>query len=154
MSLEDEGFLSQDLDTVRDAIRNRHAEHFDLAKRINRFCQERRSRMGVYNRDPQQLIAACLMLKVFEDVQGSILLLECGLRSQGRSLLRIATEALIILAKVVNSEEFFRAYILAGERERLKLLSSIKSNPLYVNEEIRQDITPDVVLPICQAATN
>ena len=145
MSLEDGGFLSHERDTVREAIRNRHVKHFYLAKRVNMFCQERRVRMEVYNRDPQQLIAACLMLKIFEDVQGSILLLESGLDSQGRSLLRIATEALIILAKVVSSEEFFRAYILAGERDRLKLLNAIKSNQLYVNEEIQQDITPELI---------
>jgi hypothetical protein len=101
--------------------------------------------MRVYNQDPQQLITACLMLKIFEDVQSSILLLESGLGSQGRSLLRIATEALIILAKVVSSEEFFKAYAWAGERERLKFLNAIKANPLYGNEDLQQNITPELI---------
>ena len=81
------------------------------------------------------------MLKIFEDVHSSILLLESGLVSQGRSLLRVATEALIILAKFVTSEEFFKAYILSGEREWLKLLNAIKANPLYEEENLRKDIT-------------
>jgi hypothetical protein len=145
MSLEQEGFLSLQINEVRKQIRTRHASHFDLVRRINVFCQEKRSQLTIYNRDPQQLIAICLMLKVFEDVQSSVLLLESGLGSQGRSLLRIATEALIILAKIVNSEEFFKAYVLAGERERLKLLNAIKANPLYGNEDIQKDITPELV---------
>ncbi|MDF0675511.1 MAG: DUF5677 domain-containing protein [Nitrospira sp.] len=145
MSLHDEGFLSHELDAVRVAIRKHHAKHFDLTTRVNIFCQETRARMGVYNRDPQQLIATCLMLKIFEDVQGALLLLESGLGSQSRSLLRVATEALIILAKVVGSEEFFKAYVLAGQRERLKLLMAIKSNRLYGSEDIQKDITPGLL---------
>jgi hypothetical protein len=145
MSFEDEGFLSHELATVREKILNRHAKHFDLAKRVNIFCQEAQARMKIYNRDPQQLIATCLMLKIFEDVQGALLLLESGLNSQSRSLLRIATEALIILANVVASESFFKAYVLAGERERLKLLHAIKSNPLYGSEDIQKDITPELI---------
>ncbi|HJS66657.1 MAG TPA: DUF5677 domain-containing protein, partial [Nitrospiraceae bacterium] len=119
MTLEKEGFLSPDISGVREQIRVRYASHFDLVRRVNKFCQENRSRLTIYNRDPQQLIAICLMLKIFEDVQGSLLLLETGLASQGRSLLRVATEASIILAKTVNSEEFFKAYVLAGERDKL-----------------------------------
>jgi hypothetical protein len=145
MSLEEEGFLSSQIGDVREQIRVRHASHFDLVRRVNVFCQEKRSRLTLYNRDPQQLIAVCLMLKIFEDVQSSILLLESGLVSQGRSLLRIATEALIILAKIANSEEFFKAYVLSGERERLKLLNAINANPLYEDENLRKDITPELV---------
>lgn len=145
MSLEKEGFLSPEIGGVREQIRARHASHFNLVRRVNVFCQENRSRLTIYNRDPQQLIAICLMLKIFEDVQSSILLLESGLVSQGRSLLRVATEALIILAKVVTSEEFFKAYVLSGERERLKLLNAIKANPLYEEENLQKDITPELV---------
>jgi len=122
MSFEDEGFLSRELDALREHILSNHAKHFDLAKRVNIFCQRAQARLKVYNRDPQQLTATCLMLKIFEDVQGALILLESGLASQSRSLLRVATEALIILAKVATSEEFFKAYVLTGERERLKLL--------------------------------
>ena len=145
MSLEKEGFLSPEVAGVREQIRVRHASHFDLVRRVNVFCQEKRSRLTTYNRDPQQLIAICLTLKIFEDIQSSILLLESGFASQGRSLLRVATEALIILAKVVTSEEFFKAYVLSGERERLKLLNAIKANPLYEDENLRKDITPELV---------
>ncbi len=145
MSFEKEGCLSPEIGRVREQIRVRHASHFELVRRVNVFCQEKRSTLTIYNRDPQQLIAICLMLKIFEDVQSSILLLESGLTSQGRSLLRIATEALIILANVVNSEEFFKAYVLCGERERLKLLNAIKGNPLYEDENLKKDITPELV---------
>lgn len=133
------------MDLVREQIRARNISHFDLVKRVNAFCQQSQSRLSIYNRDPQQLIAACLMLKVFEDVQSSVLLLESGLYSQSRSLLRIATEALIILAKVANSTEFFKAYAFTGERERLKLLNAIKTNPLYASEEIQESITPELI---------
>ena len=110
MTLQKGGFLPEDLSEVRQEIRNRYPAHFDLLERVNAFANETRSRVKVYNRDPQQLVVACLMLKVFEDIHGAVLVLESGLVSQGRSLLRVATEALIILGKVANSEQFFRAY--------------------------------------------
>ncbi|MDH5670197.1 MAG: DUF5677 domain-containing protein [Nitrospira sp.] len=145
MSFEDEGFLSRELDALREHILSNHAKHFDPAKRVNLFCQRAQARLKVYNRDPQQLMATCLMLKIFEDVQGALILLESGLASQSRSLLRAATETLIILAKVATSEEFFKAYVLTGERECLKLLEAIKSDRLYGNEEIQKDITPELI---------
>jgi hypothetical protein len=145
MNTNNEHFLSNDLSEVRQQISIHHSLHFNLIKRVNDFCHDNLSKLKIYNRDPQQVIAACIAIKTLEDVQSSILLIESGFISQARSLLRVATEALIILAKIVKSEEFFRAYVLAGERDRLKFLNAIKANSLYENEDITRDITPELV---------
>jgi len=134
-----------DMGQTRNQIIGQHTRHFDLVKRVLVFFQNSLERLKIHNRDPQQFIAAGLTLKLLEDVRGSLLLIEVGSPSQARSLLRVATEALIILAKVVNSEDFFKAYVLTGERERLKFLNALKSNPLYTEQDLQKDITHDLV---------
>ena len=80
---------------ARDDIRQRHAKEFDFIERAEAFCRGVRERLSVFNKDRRQVVAVCLMLKIFEDVYGALMLLEAGMISQGRSLLRVATEALV-----------------------------------------------------------
>ena len=124
---------------VREQIRQRHSKQFDLINRVETFCRGIRGRLTVYNRDRRQVIAACLMLKIFEDIYGAVILLESGMVSQGRSLLRVATEAVIILAKVVDSEQFFDAYVNSSETERLKFLQKIRENKHPAFNKIREE---------------
>lgn len=125
--------------SVREQIRQRHPKQFDFINRVETFCREVRGRLNVYNRDRRQVIAACLMLKIFEDIYGAVILLELGMVSQGRSLLRVATEAVIILAKVVDSEQFFDAYVNSSEVEQLKFLQKIRENKHPAFDEIRKE---------------
>ena len=145
MDLANQESLFPDMRETRNQIMGHHARHFDLVKRVMTFFQNSLERLKIHNRDPQQFIAVGLTLKLLEDVRGSLLLIESGFPSQARSLLRVATEALIILAKLVNSEEFFKAYVLTGERERLKFLTALRTNTLYADQEFQKDITQDLV---------
>jgi hypothetical protein len=100
--INEEGFLSEHLEPYRQRIRAKHQPHYELAFEINKVCQNVKFKMHVHSRDGQEVFGAALFIKLLADVQAAILLLERSLSSQPRSILRVAIEALIILASSLN----------------------------------------------------
>jgi hypothetical protein len=148
LSLDDEGFLSKEIDDFRNGIRSKHQAYFDLIERLNRYCQQTKYRLVVHNRDGQELFTACLVIKLLNDVQAAIILLERRLASQGRSMLRVALECLVVLAKITQSYEFVHAYVKVGEQDRLKLVKAIRQNPNQGFDDVRADLTDDLIAAI------
>lgn len=151
MSINDEGFFSPDLDRYQRRIRADHPAYFELVKRANAFCQKVKSDLKIHKHDGQEILAACLFLKILEDVQGAVILLERGMLSQGRSLLRVAIEAFIILSKVCDSKAFVMAFLMVGEAERLKLANSIRESKGQAFEGIREKITDELLRELKEA---
>jgi hypothetical protein len=145
MGINEQGFLSPEIVGYQQHIQNQYTTYFDLIHRVNIFCQETKFRLSVHNRDPQEVIATSLMLQLLHDVQGSVLLLERGLASQARILLRAGLEALFLLKNVCDHEEFCRAFSWASERDRLKLQRAIQANPAPVFDEVRPHITQQTI---------
>jgi hypothetical protein len=148
LSLDDDGFLSKEIDDFRNGIRSKHQACFDLIGRLNRYCQQTKYRLVVHNRDGQELFTACLVIKLLNDVQAAIILFERGLASQGRSMLRVALECLVVLAKMAQSCEFVHAYVRVGEQDRLKLVKAIRQNPNQGFDDVRADLTDDLIAAI------
>lgn len=144
MSFEEQGFLSEDIATIRKEIRERYALYFRMVDRVNSLCQRAIAEVSVYSHDGQQVIATSLMIKLLNDAEGSILLVERGLESQARSLLRVAIEALFILWNLCQDEHFFRAYVYRSEIERLTLVRALLKNPARMFDDVRPHLTPDL----------
>lgn len=148
MSIDEEGFLSKEVDGFRNGIRSKHQAYFDLVERLNRYCQQAKYRLVVHNRDGQKIFTACLAIKLLNDVQAGIILLERGLASQGRSMLRVALECLVVLAKIAQSYEFVHAYVKVGEQDRLKLINALRYNPNQEFDDVREDLTDELIAAI------
>jgi len=94
-----------------------------------------------HSKDAQEVCAVGLFLKITGDVEAATLLLERGLASQARSLLRVAIEGSIILAKICGQYEFAHAYAIVAEQERLKLVKGIKNNKHAGYDDLRTEFT-------------
>jgi hypothetical protein len=101
-------------------------------------------------RDGQEVFGAALFIKLLADVQAAVLLLERGLSSQARSLLRVAIETLIILGKLSKSHEFVEALIRLGEQQRLKLVRAIQRNPSPDLDSLKSEISEEIIHDIEQ----
>lgn len=145
MSFEDEGFLSGEAEAIQAEIRAKYAAWSGMIRRVITFAHRAMSRLSVHNRDGQQMLAACLLVKLLSDIQGAVLLAERGLESQARSVLRVAVEALFVLANVCADEEFFTSFVRAAERDRLRLINAIRASPSPVFEDVRPHVTPELV---------
>ena len=118
MSIDDQGFLSEtDIMQYRDQIRQQYTQYFDLIHRVNTLCQQAKFQLDGTSINSQNRMAVYLMIKLLGDTQGAVLLVERGLASQARALLRAACETCIILARVCQDQQFPRLYDLCEELE-------------------------------------
>lgn len=107
MCLDDQGFLSPEIEKYREEIRAKNQLSFKLVEDLNGFCQQTKYRLKIHNRNGQQIFAGCLLIKLLNDVQAAVILFEKGLVSQGRSLLRVGLESLLCWVKFVNLMNLF-----------------------------------------------
>ena len=145
MSFDDHGFLSEEIVQFQQQIRERYPQHFDLIHRINSFCHQGKNRLSIRNRDGQQVLAVCLLIKLLDDIQGAVLLVERGLASPCRSLLRVGIEALFILANICQYDDFYKSFIYGSEIDRLKLVRAIRENPAPVFDDVRPYATLELI---------
>ena len=145
MSLDDHGFLSEDIANFQKQIREQYTKYFDVIQRVNTFYQQAKFRLSVYPQDGRKIVAVCLIIKIMNDMQAAILLAERGLVSQSRSLIRTGLEAFIILANICHVEEFWHSFITSDQVARLKLLRAIRDNPSVLFDEIRPYVTPELI---------
>lgn len=145
MNVDELGFLSPDLSKHREVLRNKYAAHFGLIEKTVAFCHATKYKLQVHNRDGQEVFAAGLFLKLIGDTEAAVLLLERGIGSQARSLLRIALECSINLANICKTDEFLKAYILISERERLKLIKGIKGSKSADFIEFKKTLADELI---------
>jgi len=148
MSLDEQGFLSPEIEMYCEKIRSKNHLYFKLVEDLNNFCQQTKYRLKIHNRDGQEIFAGCLLVKLLNDVQAAVILFGKGLVSQGCSMLRVALESLIFLGKLCESYEFVHAYVKIGEKERLKLVRSIRSTTTNHFEDIKPELTDVLVRKI------
>ena len=145
MSLDEQAFLSPDIEQYRERIRVTNQLSFKLVEDLNKFGQQVKYQLKIHNRDGQQLFAGCLLIKLLNDIQAAVILFERGLVSQGRSMLRVGLESLIVLGKICESYEFVHAYAKIGEKDRLKLVRAIRNAPTDVFEDIKPELTDELI---------
>jgi hypothetical protein len=97
--------------------RSRWPEYFMIAEKSLAICRGYRSQF-VIPAHPQKVHAAAFFAKLLRDAEAALLLLKFGMLSQARSVLRVAIECEITLAKCCKSPEFCEAYRIVAEKER------------------------------------
>jgi len=148
MSLDEQGFLSPDIAQHRDNFRSTYAKHFEVVENAIKCCHSTKYTLNVHNRDGQEVFAAGLLLKLMADVEATVLLLERGMASSARSLLRVALECSVNLANICESPEFLKTFILIAERERLRLIKGIRQSHSPDFDEFKKTIADDLVKEI------
>jgi hypothetical protein len=149
MSIDERGFLSPDVDAYRTLLRDRWAEYFKHAEAVTKTCHYIKFKCAVHVENGQEVFAIGLFLKAVADVEGALLILERGMTSQAHSLLRVAIECEITLAKVCESPEFAQAYSIIAEQQRLMLIRGIhKTAPVHfknLKAELSGKLVDDLV---------
>lgn len=138
MSIDEQGFLSDDIMQCRDQIRQQYARYFDFIQRVNAFCQQAKFRIDGTSVNDQNLMAARLIIKLLADTQGAVLLVERGLASQARTLLRAACETYITLRRVCQDQEFHRLFSLSEELTLARWLKDILNDKSPSLNQIRE----------------
>lgn len=126
MSIEQNGFLDEDIETWVGKHRNDHKELFNICIEVNRITQTHLYKLDIHSKDVQELLIGLLLIKALSAFQGSILLIERGMLTEAKILLRTLLEVLFRIGAISKNREIAKAYVLEDERHRKKFLNKFK----------------------------
>ena len=133
------------------ANHSRWPEYFVLAEKSLAICRGYEPQIVIDPDHPQKVHAAAFFAKLLRDAEAALLLLKFGVVSQARSVLRVAIECEITLAKCCKSPEFCEAYRIVAEKERLRLLKGIRRVNPGDFDEVKDVINEEMVNKLADA---
>lgn len=145
MSINEEGFLSEEIKRYQDHIVSKYQSFFTLGKEVNQFAHKIKYELAIHNEDVQQMIAACALIKLHNNFQSIYILCTYGLIIDAKIILRSMLEILFILKLSCKDSKFVKKYVKADQIYRQKLLNAAKNNPDGVFDEARQYATEEVL---------
>lgn len=121
-----DGFLGPESEATKSIVREKHHRWHSLLTSTNRSATSLQFQAHVAQESPQDLIAATAFSRTLSTVQGSVHLLEIGLVSQARGLLRTALEAMFFLGAARASPAFAVTLAASEEAEKRSLLDKLR----------------------------
>lgn len=140
---DDYGFLGLQAEDFRREIERKYNGWFRLCFDINHFAQKAKYELVIHNMDGQEVISACLFLKILNGFQGCLIQVRYGLASEAEVLLRSSLEALFIMKACMNDEDFMREYIKSDEVKQLTLMKAAYKHDAPVFMETRKYATSE-----------
>jgi hypothetical protein len=148
MPFDNHGFLGKQSTAIIEGIKRRYVDYFSLCHELNSYAENSKSKFEVHNKVGQEVIAACLYIKILEGFQATVLLSERGLNSEVKVMIRSILEALFLLRVCCKDEGFIPTFVLTDELKRLKIMniSHQYSEGLfsalreYATDEIRNEL--------------
>jgi hypothetical protein len=113
------GFLSDEIQSVVEHAWNRNKDLFDQLYRVNDHALSIQHRVVVAPEDMQGLVVATFFSRTINSIQASVILIERGLSSQAKVVLRAAMESLFGLRACLD-EEFCERLVAADAVKRKK----------------------------------
>jgi hypothetical protein len=124
--IETDGFLSKEACDGRNVILTSYRDAFLLAKDLNRasmrlFCEYS---LSLHNK--VKIAIAALMPRIVETYQGVIIMLEKGMTSQAKMLVRSQLEALFRMAALVKNQNLYASYAAEHFISTIKALKAAR----------------------------
>lgn len=105
-TIEESGFLSDQIVEWIKKYRVDNAEYFALCKDVNRFAQKTMLSLKVHNECLPEILVASLLARAISNFQGMVLLAERGMINEAETLLRCMLEVRFALVAVARNTEF------------------------------------------------
>ena len=134
-SFTEDGFLSSEIDDRVTWFRSTYPEWFNLVSSVNRFAWQLQYSLSVKTDDAQSLVCGTLYVRALSNYQGAVLLIQRGMSSQARILLRCLLESVFSLVAVSKHKELANDFIKADEIQRMKMLNKVER---WRGENLRQ----------------
>lgn len=126
--VENDGLLNGKDSPLRSSISEGYHAPLVLARKINRQIHEMLFKSDVRHQDGEAIIIATLLLRSLEHYQSSIILLENGVVSSARVVVRALMETTFRLGATVREEGFYKKFILEDLLYRKEVANKIKNN--------------------------
>ena len=124
--IEIDGFFSNEADEGRNMVLSSYREAFILAKDLNRQSMNLFREYSLCMNNEVKIAIAALMTRIVETYQGVIIMLERGMTSQARMLVRSQLEALFQMAAMVKNPNLYDSYAVKHYRSTISALKAAK----------------------------
>ncbi|RDU38915.1 hypothetical protein DRW41_05000 [Neobacillus piezotolerans] len=146
MSINEEGYLSEEMNEIEKEILHDNYKYFNIARRLNILGHSLKFKLNIHQQDAQEITAATLYVSLLESFNSIYILTSKGLIVDANILLRSLLEKTLRLKYVSMTYENAIHYHMASEKERLKLLNSIHNAKEGVfSNEVRSTITKEEI---------
>jgi hypothetical protein len=129
MPFETDGFFAAEMSQWIQMHRAEQPAWFDLALRFNRYAHRVCNQLEIRSSDAQQMLCVSLLMRSLEHFQGMFIMLDRGMISAARVLLRCQVEAIFSLCAIERKpDEVVGPFVLADWIVQRKALNKIKLN--------------------------
>src|ERR1035438_3716239 len=111
MTIDEQGFLSPDIQAWIGKHRTENRAWFALAEDLNRIGQRQLALQNIPADDNQAFLTALLFMRGLSGFQGAILLVERGMTQEARTLTRGCFETVFCLGAVRKDPAFADAFV-------------------------------------------
>ena len=144
MSFENTGFLGKEAESMSMRIVDKHKKFFALCYDINRFAEKVKYKFDIHNQDDQELITACLFIRLLEGFQATIILASRGLVEDTKVVVRTLLESVFLLKVCCEDKSFLIDYIKSDEIIRLKWMNVADKSEWPFFNPLREYATPEI----------
>jgi len=129
MSYEELGFLGDDTSEIRELTRKAFPHVFAKCEDVNRLAYQVRNSIKLNYDSELHIVLICLLQKIIDSFQSVIMLMEVGLESDSNIIIRSSLEAMFILRKLSEDENFLIKYLGTDQLHLKKILNASKNDP-------------------------
>lgn len=144
MTINEEGFFSSDLESLRKELIKKHSNYFNLCSKLNNYAQKHKYLYKCSENDKLKLTAICLFIKILNGYQGCILLIQHLLPDEATALSRTLCEPLYLIRIFFLEPEFFQEYLKYDEIERQRIINTAENNRHKVFDNVRKYATQQI----------
>lgn len=146
-----DGFLSVPFDQVISLVRERYAAWRALLYRVNRLAVKTQHALEIHHESNVERYSGVLFARILATVQAAAILLERGLVSQSRILLRSALEALFQIGAIALDQSIVDKLIEAHAAEQRRAANNAL---LWKDPGLRQVVEEKLASEILQPFLN
>jgi len=114
----EQGFLSEPFDDIRNQVRRQYSDWRNLLLKVNSQCVEAQHSITIYPHDTRAILAAVLFARTLASTQAAVILIEHGLLSQARTILRASIETLFALGAIYRKPELTDELVQSHEADK------------------------------------
>ncbi len=137
----EQGFLSEPFDDVRMAVREKYAPWHALLRQVNGFSVDTQHSLVIDRQTLSHVLGAVLYGRTLASTQAAVLLLEHGLVSQARCLLRSSLETLFTLGAISKKTELAPEVLDSHEADRRTIADRMKR---WKDPEMRKHVAANI----------
>lgn len=140
-SIEEAGFLSEQIKEWIEKYRKEYLSWFDLCEEINKFSYHTSFTIKVHNKYLPELIGATLNVRAMSCFQGVIIMAERGMMNEAKSLLRCLLEFMFAIVAIEKDRTTATQITLEDLHQRKDYLKAYKR---YKKDEITHESNPSL----------